>query len=70
VGTFRSGANVNLTSRKEFGAGTSMISIRNIKPMADLRKKAPYPVGLKFTALDQSAAQLRIQAKQISKTRR
>lgn len=67
VGTFNSGAKVNLLNRRGFNRGTSRLLIRNIKPKVDLKKRAPYPVGLNFTALDQSAAKLRIQARQITR---
>jgi hypothetical protein len=67
VGTFKSGAKVNLLKRPGLDKGTSRLLIRNIKPKVDLKKRAPYPVGLNFTGLDQSAAKLRIQARQITR---
>jgi hypothetical protein len=66
VGTFDSGAKINLLSRNWLKKGTAKISIRKIKPKVDLQKKAPYPVGLKFTNLEQSDARVRIKAANVS----
>lgn len=66
VGTFKSGAKVNLLNRPGLNKGSAKVLIRNIKPKVDLKKRAPYPLGLTFTGLEQSAAKLRIQAKQIT----
>lgn len=69
VGSFKSGAKINLLKRPGLAKGTKKLVIRGIKPKVDIKKKAPYPVGLTFTNLQESAVKLKIQAKEISKTR-
>jgi hypothetical protein len=69
VGSYPAGAKVNLLSKSWLKKGTKKLVIRNIKPKVDIKKKSPYPVGLTFTGLDESAAKLKIQAKQISPRR-
>lgn len=63
VGTYNSGTKINLLAKSGLKKGTKSVLIRGIKPTVDLKKKAPYPVGLTFTGLSQSAAKLLIKGK-------
>ncbi len=67
VGKFKSGAKINLLSKRAFRKGASSVIVRDIKPKVDLKKKAPYPLGLTFTGLSESAADVKITAKQITR---
>ena len=67
VGTFKSGAKINLLKKKGFKAGAASVLIRNIKPKVDLKKRAPYPVGLTFTSLDEAAAKVTTKPTNVSK---
>jgi hypothetical protein len=67
VGSYNSGTKIDLLSKSGLEKGTKSFVIRKIKPKVDLKKKAPYPVGVTFTSLDQSAAKIQIQAKQITR---
>lgn len=63
VGTYKSGTKIDLLANPAFAKGTKKFTIRKIKPKVSLKKKAPYPVGLTFTSLDQSAAKILIKGK-------
>ncbi len=70
VGKFKSGAKINLTKKAAFKGGASSVVIKDIKPKVDLKKKAPYPVGLTFVGLTESAAGVKVKPGQVSKTKR
>lgn len=67
IGTFKSGAKVNLTKKSGFSQGAKKVLIRGIKPKADLAKRAPYPVGVSFVNLQDSSAKVKIIAKEKTK---
>lgn len=70
VGKFKSGSKINLLKKKAFKSGASSVIIKNIKPKADLKKKAPYPVGLTFTGLNESAAKVKVKPQQVTKKKK
>lgn len=70
VGTYASGAKVDLTKQAAFRQGSQTILLRGIKPKADLAKRAPYPVGLSFVNLQDSSAKVKIKAKEVTKKKK
>ena len=67
VGTYKSGAKINLLKKAAFKQGAKSVLIRGIKPKVNLKKKAPYPVAISFTNLEESSVKLKIRAKQITR---
>ncbi len=67
VGTYKSGTRIDLLKRPGLSGGAHSVIVQGIKPKVDLKKKAPYPLGLTFTGLKESAAKVKVTPKKVTR---